>query len=841
LAVEFTFDFPLPLGLHARPAAFIQEQCKDFKGEVTFENLRNGRKGEARSILSLITSDTQYGDSCRVVISGQGEKEFATALKRFLLEDLKLKEEKALERVPAATAIVPRLILAEEEIYLTGQPASPGIVSGKVFLLQAGFDWESLIAGGEASPESISPQAEKAAFNQAVSKVQQEIQHLLPQKSGVEKSILQAHLSIITDQAFMDRVEELIEKEKYQAKRAVYQTGREFSQLLGQAKSQYLRERVADIQDVTGRLLEQLGGQKLIKPEACLHQPAIVVAEDLFPSEFLSLKPDFVRGLILDQAGQTSHTLIMARSQAIPAVTGVAQASRLLLSGEEVILDGNRGVVVVSPGQAVRNYYQKEIETESLLLKRRQQQAALPGLTADGRKIEIAANIARPEELEKAWRDGAEGVGIFRTELLLYGQPVLPTEEEQYLLYKKVAEQASGRPVIIRTFDIGGDKPIPAISLPQEPNPFLGYRGTRIYQENFELFRHQVRAILRAAASGQLRIMFPMVSLVEEVRWLKEKMAEFSKELQAEGLPFQDRVETGIMLEVPSVALLADKFAEEVDFFSVGSNDLIQYFLAADRSNPRVRYLNQPLNPALLRLLKQAIDLAHDRGRWVGLCGEMAGDSSLTPVFVGLGFDELSMSPGFIPEVKAVLASLKIDDCRQLTARAMEAATASENAALLQRFYQEHFSQEVISPELVELRADCRSKAEVLQEIAIRLQLAGRVDNRARFEQALWKREDDVATDIGFGLAIPHCQSEAVRTPSIVVLRLAQPVDWQSKEGQPVDLIVSLAIPTGDRVSQQLALLPRLSRKLIHEDFREALRQAQEPGEVVSLIKEATR
>jgi len=366
LAVEFTFDFPLPLGLHARPAAFIQERCQDFEGEIVFENLRNGRKGEAKSILSLITSDTQYGDLCRVAVSGQGEKEFAAALKRFLVEDLKLKEEKALERIPASTAIVPRLILAEKEIYLTGQPASPGIVSGKVFLLKAGFNWESLTAGGEGSPESISLQAEKEAFSQAVSKVQQEIQRLLPQKSGVERNILQAHLSIITDRAFIDRVNELITKEKYQAKQAVYQAGREFSQLLGQAKSQYLRERMADIQDVTGRLLEQLGGQKLTRTRASLNEPAIIVAEDLFPSEFLSLNLDFVRGLILDIAGQTSHTLIMARSQAIPAVTGVTQASRQLRSGEEVILDGTRGVVVISPGEAVRRYYQKEMEAEGL-------------------------------------------------------------------------------------------------------------------------------------------------------------------------------------------------------------------------------------------------------------------------------------------------------------------------------------------------------------------------------------------------------------------------------------------------------------------------------------------
>ncbi len=838
MAVEFTFDFPLPLGLHARPAAFIQDYCQSFSGQIVLENKRNGRAADPKSILSLITSDTQFGDPCRLVISGEGEKEFAASFKRFLLEDLKLKEEKALEIVPSAAALIPRLVLAEKEIYLTGQPASPGLASGKTFLFATAFDWDNLLSE-EAGLEPFSPQAEKEAFRRASRQVQQEVERLLLDKNGVERNILQAHLSIITDRTFIERVINLIDQDKCRASRAVYRAAKEFSQQLLEAKSQYLRERAADIQDVTERLLEHLGGPAPIRLKARLSQPAIIVAEDLFPSDFLSLKPELVLGLILEKAGQTSHTLIMARSQAIPAVTGVDQACRRLRAAEEVILDGNRGVVVVSPGEAVRRYYQKEMETEDLLRQRHRQLAALPGLTADGQKIEIVANIGRPEELSKAWRDGAEGIGIFRTELLLYGKSTLPTEEEQYLLYKKVAEEASGRPVIIRTFDIGGDKPISSLHLPPEPNPFLGYRGIRIYQENYDLFRHQVRAILRAAASGQLKIMFPMVSLIEEVRWLKEKIAELAEELKMEGLPFQGRIETGIMLEVPSVALLADKFAQEVDFFSVGSNDLMQYFFAADRSNPKVRYLSQPLNPALLRLLKGAIEQAHKKGKWVGLCGEIAGDSRLAPVFVGLGFDELSMSSGFIPQVKAVVSRLKTDDCQQLVRKAIEAATTSENERLLQQFYQEHFSQEVISRELVELRADCRSKAEVLQDIAIKLQLAGRVDNRARLEQALWKREDDVATDIGFGLAIPHCQSEAVRTPSIVVLRLAQPVDWQSKEGLPVDLIVSLAIPAGDRVSQQLSLLPQLSRKLIHEDFREALRQAQDPGEVVSLIKEA--
>jgi len=846
LAVEFTFEFPLPLGLHARPASFIQEKCQNFAGEIIWENLRNGRKADAKSVLSLVTSDTQHRDTCRLIVAGNGEseKEFAAELRQFLLQELPLREEAALKEVPAAGAIIPRIVLDEKEVYLTGQPASSGVARGKVFELESGPDWESLLAGERKEKEKrsspLSAEAEKAAFFKAISELQAEIKQALSEKSGVEKNILQAHLSIASDRAFISRVEELIQKEKCAATVAVAKAAEEFGQLLGGARSQYLRERMADVGDVALRLLEKLGWEKVSELKAELKEPAVVVAEDLFPSDFLSFKPEQILGLVLEKAGQTSHTLIMARGRGIPAVTGVAEASRLIRPGEEVIVDGNRGVVVVSPGEAIRRYYEAEMEAERLLAEGRRKKAQLPGMTADGRKVEIAANIGHPEELKKAWQDGAEAVGIFRTELLLYGKQVLPAEEEQYRLYRRVAEEAESRPIILRTFDIGGDKPIPSVSLPHEPNPFLGYRGVRIYQEHYELFRSQVRAILRAAVHGPLRIMFPMVALVEEVRWLREQVRKFCEELKAEGVPFNPEVEVGIMLEIPSVALLADKFAAEVDFFSVGSNDLIQYFFAADRGNPRVKYLNQPLNPALLRLLKQAIDLAHQKGKWVGLCGEIAGEARLTPVFVGLGFDELSMSSGFIPEVKAVLSGLRTDECEHLVAEAMEAATADDNARLLEQFYQARFSEEVTAPELIDLEADCRNKAEVIQRVAVMLQLSGRVSNRALFEQALWKREDDVATEIGFGLAIPHCQSPEVRTPSIALLRLKQPVDWQSKEGGLVDLVVALSFPSGEKVRQKLQLLPKLSRKLIHEEFRHALRQAKSREEVVALIKSAT-
>ncbi len=839
MAAEFRFEFPLPLGLHARPASFIQEKCQDYPGEIIWENQRTQKRAEAKSAIALLTTDTQHRDLCRVVVRGKDEEQFAAELESFLLRELPLKEEQALKVEKPAEAIIPVVVQGQPEVFLTGQPASSGVASGRVVVLGRHPDLSGYAELADRKAENSEKEIE--SFRRTLEELQKEIEKELKEKTGVEKSILKAHHSLASDPALSGRIEELIEKEKLSAPAALVRTVSEFSQELLRSKTQYIRERVADLSDLARRLLEKLGCEKAVGQGTELTGPAIIVAEDLWPSEFLDIPPGRILGLILEKAGQTSHTLIMARGRGIPAITGVADACRLITSGDEAIVDGNRGVAVVSPGEEVKKYYEREEAAEEELRKIRLKKASLPGATADGKIIEIAANIGHPEELKKAWQDGAEAVGIFRTELLLYGKPTLPSEEEQFLLYKRVAEESEGRPIIIRTFDIGGDKPIPCLKLPPEPNPFLGYRGVRIYRDYYELFRSQVRAILRAARFGKLRLMFPMVALVEEVRWLKEQVKKFGQELEKEGLDCRADIEIGIMLEIPSVAMLADKFAPEVDFFSVGSNDLVQYFFAADRGNPLVKHFNQPLNPALLRLLKFAIDKAHENGKWVGLCGELAGDPRLTPIFVGLWFDELSMSSGFIPEVKAVLNRLQVKDCQKLVARFLEAATAEENERLLEDYYQQQFSPELITPELVILEADCSSKIGVMQELAIAFERAGRVESRAVFEQALWKREQDVATEIGFGLAIPHCQSGTVRTPSIGLMRLKKPVDWQSKEGQPVDLIICLAIPSGEKVRPKLQLLPKLSRKLIHEEFRDSLRQATEVEAIVSLIKSATR
>jgi fructose-specific PTS system IIA-like component len=453
--------------------------------------------------------------------------------------------------------------------------------------------------------------------------------------------------------------------------------------------------------------------------------------------------------------------------------------------------------------------------------------------------VEIAANIGDPEELARAWADGAEGVGLFRTELMLMGRSEAPGEEEQYGIYARLARESGGRPIIIRTFDIGGDKPLPFLALPAEANPFLGCRGLRIYERHADLIGSQLRALLRAAALGPLKIMIPMVATVDEILAVKALIAAAEAKLGEAGVPHRPGVELGMMVEVPSAALLVDRFAEHVCFFSVGSNDLLQYFFAADRGNPAVRPIGRPEHPAFLRLLRMIVDAAHAKGRWVGLCGEMASSVRVLPLLVGLGFDELSMNAAAVPEIKARLGALDMNGCQALLRTSAELDRAAAVGQLLDAFVRPAADAPLIVPALVNLRSDSRSKAEVFQELAFMMEDAGRTTNRAEVEETFWKRESTGSTGLGFGVAIPHGQTAAVGTVSVGMMRFTAPFLWDSNDEEPVDLAFMLVIPGGEWSLDHQKLLARLSRRIVHDEFRAALRAAPDEEAVVRLMAEA--
>jgi fructose-specific PTS system IIA-like component len=452
-------------------------------------------------------------------------------------------------------------------------------------------------------------------------------------------------------------------------------------------------------------------------------------------------------------------------------------------------------------------------------------------------RIEIAANVGSTAELEPAWRNGAEAIGLFRSEMLFLDRELPPDEDEQYAVYSQALLSARGRPVIIRTLDVGGDKPLPFLRLEREENPFLGRRAVRFYGQHEELVRCQLRALLRAACSGNLKIMVPMVTGVEEIRLVRRLLAAAAAELRERKVPHREKVELGIMVETPAAALFIDRLGLEADFFSIGSNDLLQYVLAADRGNARLKGLYDPLHPAFLRLLRQAATQARRCRRRLGLCGEMAGRIELLPLLVGIGFNEVSMAPGRIPAAKERLAELESGECRALLRRVLAAADATTAAGLLGEFNARGEAGEAISAELVRLDSPCRTPGEAIKELCCLLELSGRVGNSAALEDAVWKREEAYATDLGFGFSLPHGKAAAVKSASIAFLRSRKPFHW-SPAGTPVQAVLLIAVPEKAQGEEHLRLIARLSRRLMHEEFRAALLAARDAAAVLRALQQ---
>lgn len=476
-------------------------------------------------------------------------------------------------------------------------------------------------------------------------------------KFGDEKAaIFSAHLLILEDPEMFSAIVERI-KQRVNAEFALDEVATMYIKLFESMESDYMRERAADIRDVAKRVLAHLLHIEL--PDySQLSKEVIIVAEDLTPSMTAQLDKQFVKGFVTNIGGRTSHSAILARSMEIPAVVGAKSATEIIKHGSSVIVDGKSGKVIVNATEEVKKFYlaaKKDFEQEGELL---QSYISLPSMSADGHHVKIVGNIGSPKDIEAIVANGGDGVGLFRTEFLFMDRQELPTEEEQFTAYKKVLEKIEGKPTVIRTLDIGGDKELPYLNLGYEMNPFLGYRAIRLCLDQQAIFRTQLRSLLRASVYGNLKIMFPMIATLDEFRAAKTLLLEEQQKLIDNGIPISKKVEIGMMVETPSAAIIADLFAEEADFLSIGTNDLIQYTFAADRMNERVSYLYQPYHPAILRLVKMVIDAAHSNGKWVGMCGEMAGDEVAIPILLALGIDEFSMSASSILSARSQIAQL---------------------------------------------------------------------------------------------------------------------------------------------------------------------------------------
>ncbi|EHT70832.1 phosphoenolpyruvate--protein phosphotransferase [Staphylococcus aureus] len=566
---------------------------------------------------------------------------------------------------------------------IKGIAASDGVAIAKAYLLvepDLTFDKNEKVTDVEG---------EVAKFNNAIeaSKVElTKIRNNAEVQLGADKAaIFDAHLLVLDDPELIQPIQDKIKNENANAATALTDVTTQFVTIFESMDNEYMKERAADIRDVSKRVLSHILGIELPNP-SMIDESVVIVGNDLTPSDTAQLNKEFVQGFATNIGGRTSHSAIMSRSLEIPAIVGTKSITQEVKQGDMIIVDGLNGDVIVNPTEDELIAYQDKRERYFADKKELQKLRDADTVTVDGVHAELAANIGTPNDLPGVIENGAQGIGLYRTEFLYMGRDQMPTEEEQFEAYKEVLEAMNGKRVVVRILDIGGDKELSYLNLPEEMNPFLGYRAIRLCLAQQDIFRPQLRALLRASVYGKLNIMFPMVATINEFREAKAILLEEKENLKNEGHDISDDIELGIMVEIPATAALADVFAKEVDFFSIGTNDLIQYTLAADRMSERVSYLYQPYNPSILRLVKQVIEASHKEGKWTGMCGEMAGDETAIPLLLGLGLDEFSMSATSILKARRQINGLSKNEMTELANRAVDCATQEEVIELVNNY-----------------------------------------------------------------------------------------------------------------------------------------------------------
>ncbi len=573
---------------------------------------------------------------------------------------------------------------------ITGIPASPGIVFGKALVLK---EEKIVLDTQKISEDQIEGEVARfyAGREAAVEQLNSIHQRALKSLGEEKAAIFEGHLMILEDEELEEEIIDYLRSNKVNASVAASKIIDQQVEMLSEIDDEYLKERAGDIRDIGNRLIKNILGMHIVDL-GDITEESILVAYDLTPSETAQLNLEKVLGFITDIGGRTSHTSIMARSLELPAIVGTNNVTARVNTGDYLILDAVNNRVYVNPTQAeideLKTLEAKLAEEKAELAKLKD----LPAVTLDGHKVDVVANIGTIRDCEGAHRNGAEGVGLYRTEFLFMDRDQLPSEEEQFIAYKEVVEAMEGRLVVLRTMDIGGDKELPYLNLPKEMNPFLGWRAVRIALDRREILHAQLRAVLRASAFGKLAVMFPMIISVEEIRELKSVLETLKAELRAEGKAFDENIQVGVMVETPSAAVNAKFLAKEVDFFSIGTNDLTQYTLAVDRGNELISHLYNPMSPSVLGLIKQVIDASHAEGKWTGMCGELAGDERATLLLLGMGLDEFSMSAISVPRIKKLIRHVNYQEVKALADEALQKPTAAE----IEQFNSSFFSRKIV-------------------------------------------------------------------------------------------------------------------------------------------------
>ena len=824
-----TYQCDLKDGIHARPAGHIERLCNTFQSAVCWNNIRSGIQGNGKSALSIVATDTLFNDACEITISGKDAASAAQQLSA-LLKKLPSFEVSQADETAAPAGYLPRSLRETQLSFIQGSRISGGVAIARPVRIQS-LSLDEMLArnpGGEYSTEH-----QQRIFLAGLETLKHDKQTALETQKGVEHDILQAHLSIITDATFQSHISTAIVGGE-NTWDAVIKAAIDFCEILNRSSSKYIKERTLDVLDITGQLLTSIYGAGVLPQNNLkLTQPSIILANSLTPSQFLGINKEYLAGMVLSATGKTSHTAILARSLGIPTLTDIDFSSLPLNAENDIIIDGNPGILITAPDEKVLRYYQNEIAVQQSMQQQMLANVHQPAVTHDNHSIEIAANIASLAEAEAAFNNGAEGIGLFRTEMSFMDRETAPDYRELAELYGQVMQVAHGKPVIFRTFDIGGDKPVDYMNLGEEENPFLGFRAVRTYPRYRDLFAMQLKAILSASAFGNAKIMIPMIANVDEVIWCREVLEEVKSAMRSEGLAFNDEISLGVMLEVPSVIFAIREIAEYADFFSVGSNDLTQYFFAADRGNTQVEAVYDNYAPAFLRAMQYAADEVHRAGKWIGICGELGASKDFLPLFVGMGFDELSMSGTSIPGVKHTLRELSFAKCQRVAQDIVALKRSADvKVALRSPDVKAVSKMPILAPEFILCELQARDKNEVIKKMTDNL-WHHRTDNREQLTDDIWAREDSFSTAVGYGFAIPHTKSDHIHYSTISMATLATPIMWGDQE---VETVFMLTVSKSADPNEHMKYFSTLARKLMKEDFRNEIKQAENVNVLYNLM-----
>lgn len=842
MRADYRFVCTLPNGLHARPASLLAECAGRFAAPVRITRERDGgAEADLRSVLSVVGLDVRLEDACVIVAEGEDAPELIAAL-RHVVEHVLEKAEQAAEaagEAPAQAVHLPVILRRLGVAHAGGRAVCAGAGIGV-----------AVHAGGLALPEAVASAKatdatnELAAARRAVDAVRGELSaRARATRNRTEAALLDAHQQIASDPALWKAIEDGV-RGGMTAPQAVFAAAERLSATLRAATSAYVRDRALDVQDIAMQALDRLLPAESRATEIVLREGSVVFAEALTANQLLKMDRRRLKGLALGKVGQTSHTVILARNLGLPCVIDLHEPRSLGTPGMPAVVDGDGGFVIADAGGEVAEFYKRDRVTHQRRDQRTLPVALRPAVTDDGQHLEVGVNATDGVEIAAAVATGADGVGLFRTEFLYLDREEAPSEDEQFAVYAEAVRAADGRPVIFRTFDIGGDKPAPYLGLPEEENPFLGWRGLRLYKSKGSLIDTQLRALLRAGAGarpGTVKVMAPMVSVPSEAAWFRDRVRAVGATLAAEGLAHAPDVPVGVMIEVPSVALSIDQFAEHVDFFSIGTNDLCQYWLAADRGNHAVASLCDPHHPSFLRLLRAIVREARASDRWIGVCGEMGGRLIDLPLFVGLGVNEISASSRQVAALKGAVAQADAGRCRELLEAACNCRSPQEVEALLGDpawKCDRARTTPIVDPACIEVGCDAGSKEYAIKAAVDLLYIAGRSDRPRAVEEAVWAREETYSTGLGYGFAVPHCKSDAVNAPTLAVVKLDRPVEWGSMDGKPVGIVLLLAVPADAGAGGHMKIFATLARRLMHESFREGLEALNDPAGIEAFLRQ---